>query len=133
MPALSQAVGAARSIARAGQTGSVQAWKRGSNEPLYKADNPLDVMPQADKVTFLQRLDAYTRSLDPRITQVSVSLGGVHDTVLVAASDGTWAGDIRPLIRLNVSVIIEHNGRRERGSFGGGGRTSRRPRDGLCP
>ena len=83
-------------------------------------------MPQADKVTFLQRLDAYTRSLDPRITQVSVSLGGVHDTVLVAASDGTWAGDIRPLIRLNVSVIIEHNGRRERGSFGGGGRTDYR-------
>jgi TldD protein len=83
-------------------------------------------MPQADKVAFLQRLDAYTRSLDSRITQVSVSMGGVHDTVLVASSDGTWAGDIRPLVRLNVSVIIEHNGRRERGGSGGGGRTDYR-------
>src|SRR5690554_7606463 len=83
-------------------------------------------MAQTDKVAFLQRLDAYTRSLDPRVTQVSISLGGVHDTVLVAASDGTWAGDVRPLVRLNISVIIEHNGRRERGSFGGGGRTDYR-------
>jgi TldD protein len=126
LPALSQAVGAARSIARSGQTGSVKAWDRGNSTALYPADNPLDVMAQADKVAFLQRLDAYTRSLDSRITQVSVSMGGVHDTVLVASSDGTWAGDIRPLVRLNVSVIIENKGRRERGSSGGGGRTDYR-------
>jgi len=123
LAALSQAAGAARSIARAGQAGRVQAWQRPACTPLYVADNPLDVMAQADKVSFLQRIDAYARSLDPRITQVSVSMSGVHDTVMVAASDGTWAGDIRPLVRLNVSVIIEHNGRRERGSSGGGGRT----------
>lgn len=126
LPALSQAAGAARSIARAGQSGRVQAWQRPAGQPLYLPDNPLEAMPQPDKVAFLQRLDAYTRSLDARITQVSISLGGVHDTVLIAASDGTWAGDIRPLVRLNVSVIIEHNGRRERGSFGGGGRTDYR-------
>ena len=126
LPALSQAAGAARSIARAGQSGRVQAWQRLAGQPLYLPDNPLEAMPQPDKVAFLQRLDAYTRSLDARITQVSISLGGVHDTVLIAASDGTWAGDIRPLVRLNVSVIIEHNGRRERGSFGGGGRTDYR-------
>ncbi|HIZ52259.1 MAG TPA: metalloprotease TldD, partial [Candidatus Pseudomonas excrementavium] len=83
LAALAQAAGAARSIARSGQSGAVQAWQRGDNTALYAADNPLDVMPQADKVALLQRLDAYTRSLDPRITQVSVSLGGVHDTVLV--------------------------------------------------
>lgn len=124
--ALNQAAGAARSIARSGQNGAVQAWQRRDNVALYGADNPLDVMAQADKVALLQRLDAYTRSLDPRITQVSISLGGSHDTILVAASDGTFAGDIRPLVRLNVSVIIEHNGRRERGSFGGGGRTDYR-------
>ena len=123
LAALSQAAGAARSIARAGQAGTVQAWQRPACTPLYVAENPLDVMAQADKVSFLQRIDAYTRSLDPRITQVSVSMSGVHDTVMVAASDGTWAGDIRPLVRLNVSVIIEQNGRRERGSSGGGGRT----------
>ncbi|RHW19805.1 metalloprotease TldD [Pseudomonas jilinensis] len=126
LPALSQAAGAARSIARAGQSGRVQAWQRPAGQPLYLPDNPLEAMSQPDKVAFLQRLDAYTRSLDARITQVSISLGGVHDTVLIAASDGTWAGDIRPLVRLNVSVIIEHNGRRERGSFGGGGRTDYR-------
>ena len=74
-------------------------------------------------MAFLQRIDAFTRSLDPRISQVTVSLAGVHDTVMVAASDGTWAGDIRPLVRMNVSVIMEQNGRRERGSSGGGGRT----------
>ena len=123
LPALTQAAGAARSIARSGQQGSVQAWQRNNATPLYTADNPLDSLNQADKVAFLQRLDAYTRSLDPRITQVTVSLGGTHDTMLIAASDGTWAGDVRPLVRMNVSVIIEHNGRRERGSFGGGGRT----------
>ena len=126
LAALSQAAGAARSIARAGQTGTVQAWKRPAFTSLYVADNPLEVMAQADKVAFLQRIDAYTRSLDSRITQVSVSMSGVHDTIMVAASDGTWAGDIRPLVRLNVSVIIDHNGRRERGSSGGGGRTDYR-------
>ena len=126
LAALSQAAGAARSIARAGQAGTVQAWKRPAFTSLYVADNPLEVMAQADKVAFLQRIDAYTRSLDSRITQVSVSMSGVHDTIMVAASDGTWAGDIRPLVRLNVSVIIEHNGRRERGSSGGGGRTDYR-------
>ena len=126
LAALGQAAGAARSIARAGQAGSVQAWKRPICKPLYVADNPLEVMAQADKVSFLQRIDAYTRSLDPRITQVSVSMSGVHDTIMVAASDGTWAGDIRPLVRFNVSVIVEHNGRRERGSSGGGGRTDYR-------
>ncbi len=124
--ALNQAAGAARSIARSGQSGAVQAWQRRDNVALYSADNPLDVLAQADKVALLQRLDAYTRSLDPRITQVSISMGGSHDTILVAASDGTFAGDVRPLVRLNVSVIIEHNGRRERGSFGGGGRTDYR-------
>ncbi|ONM44552.1 metalloprotease TldD [Halopseudomonas pachastrellae] len=121
--ALSQAAGAARSIARAGQAGSVQAWQRPQAVALYATENPLDVLPQADKVAFLQRIDAFTRSLDPRISQVTVSLAGVHDTVMVAASDGTWAGDIRPLVRMNVSVIMEQNGRRERGSSGGGGRT----------
>ena len=126
LPALTQAVDAARSIARAGQTGNLQAWHRPNSEALYAAENPLAVMAQSDKVAFLQRLDAYTRSLDPRVSQVTISLGGVHDSVLVAASDGTWAGDIRPLVRLNISVIIEHNGRRERGSAGGGGRTDYR-------
>src|SRR5690606_7772775 len=70
LKALNQAAGAARSIARSGQQGSVQAWQRSNTSPLYSADNPLESLDQAAKVAFLQRLDAYTRSLDPRITQV---------------------------------------------------------------
>ena len=67
-------------------------------------------------------MDAEARRLDSRIKQVSVSLAGVHEYVLVAAADGTLSADVRPLVRLNISVIIEDKGRRERGSFGGGGR-----------
>ena len=106
LAALSQAAGAARSIARAGQTGTVQAWKRPAFTSLYVADNPLEVMAQADKVAFLQRIDAYTRSLDSRITQVSVSMSGVHDTIMVAASDGTWAGDIRSMLALSLNTTV---------------------------
>ena len=73
-------------------------------------------------MTFLQQLDRLARSLDPAVSEVTVSLSAVHDTVLVAATDGTLAADVRPLVRLNVSVIAERNGRRERGSAGGGGR-----------
>src|SRR5262249_44258229 len=75
-----------------------------------------------DKIALLREVDAYARSRDPRIKQVIVSLAATVDTVLVAASDGTLAADVRPLVRLNVTVIAEHNGRREQGSAGGGGR-----------
>jgi TldD protein len=81
-------------------------------------------MPTADKLALLTRVDSYARSLDPRVEQVTVSLSGVHDTVLVARSDGVLAGDVRPLVRLNVSVIAEANGHRESASTGGGGRRS---------
>ncbi|HLT03443.1 MAG TPA: metalloprotease TldD, partial [Pseudomonas sp.] len=74
----------------------------------------------------LKRIDQATRALDPRIQQVTVSLAGVWDQVLVAASDGSLSADIRPLVRFNVSVIVEQSGRRERGSHGGGGRTDYR-------
>ncbi|MEW6311061.1 MAG: metalloprotease TldD, partial [Pseudomonadota bacterium] len=85
--------------------------------------NPLDGMSRADKVELLKRVDLATRALDPRITQVTVSLAGVWEHILVAALDGSLASDIRPLVRFNVSVIVEQNGRRERGGHGGGGRT----------
>jgi TldD protein len=77
-------------------------------------------------VELLKRIDRATRALDPRIQQVTVSLAGVWDQVLIAASDGSLGADIRPLVRFNVSVIVEQNGRRERGSHGGGGRTDYR-------
>src|SRR5690606_26158041 len=93
---------------------------------LYAHENPLDVLERTAKVELLKRIDRPTRALDPRIQQVTVSLAGVWDQVLVAASDGSLSADIRPLLRFNVSGIVEQNGRRGRGSHGGGGRTGYR-------
>ncbi|HTN30963.1 MAG TPA: metalloprotease TldD [Pseudomonas sp.] len=124
--ALGAACRAARSIARAGQQGRVQAFATPQVRHLYAHDNPLDVLERTAKVELLKRIDRATRALDPRIQQVTVSLAGVWDQVLIAASDGSLGADIRPLVRFNVSVIVEQNGRRERGSHGGGGRTDYR-------
>ncbi|SDI42536.1 metalloprotease TldD [Pseudomonas panipatensis] len=124
--ALSQAARAARSISRAGQNGRVQAFRASVPPRLYAGDNPLDVLSRAEKVELLQQIDAATRALDSRIQQVTVSLAGVWEQILVAAADGSLAADIRPLVRFNVSVIVEQNGRRERGGHGGGGRTDYR-------
>ncbi|MBP8184817.1 MAG: metalloprotease TldD [Pseudomonas sp.] len=124
--ALSQAARAARSISRAGQQGRVQAFSSAQVTALYAPDNPLDVLTRAEKVELLKRIDVATRALDPRIQQVTVSLAGVWERILVAALDGSLAADVRPLVRFNVSVIVEQNGRRERGGHGGGGRTDYR-------
>jgi TldD protein len=124
--ALSQAARAARSISRAGQAGRVQAFSSAQVTALYAPDNPLDVMSRAEKVELLKRVDVATRALDSRIQQVTVSLAGVWERILVAALDGSLAADVRPLVRFNVSVIVEQNGRRERGGHGGGGRTDYR-------
>ncbi|MFT5781266.1 MAG: TldD protein [Pseudomonas sp.] len=124
--ALSQAARAARSISRAGQQGRVQAFSSAQVLALYAPDNPLDVLSRAEKVELLKRVDIATRALDPRIQRVTVSLAGVWERILVAALDGSLAADVRPLVRFNVSVIVEQNGRRERGSHGGGGRTDYR-------
>ena len=122
LPALEQAAGAARSIARAGQQHQIQAWKKSQPLALYGQNNPLDSLSREDKVSLLKTLDEEARKADPCVKQVTVSLSGVHEVVMVAASDGTLAADIRPLVRLNVSVIAEKNGRIERGTAGGGGR-----------
>ena len=124
--ALSQAARAARSIARAGQNGRVQAFSSPQVTALYAPDNPLDVIGRAQKVELLKQVDVATRALDSRIKQVTVSLAGVWERILVAAQDGGLSVDIRPLVRFNVSVIVEQNGRRERGGHGGGGRTDYR-------
>lgn len=120
--ALLQAATAARSISQAGQQGTIQVFSAIEANALYSAINPVDVISREDKVALLKKVDLATRALDPRIVQVSVSLVGSWEHVLVAAMDGSLAADIRPQIRFNVSVIVEQNGRRERGSSGGGGR-----------
>ena len=122
LPALTQAASAARAIARLGQEGQVQAWSRRGKQALYQPLDPIETLKAEDKIALLQALDAEARKQDPRVKQVMVSLAAVHDVVLVAGSDGTLAGDVRPLVRLNVSVVAEDQGRREQGTAGGGGR-----------
>ncbi|HEX7113588.1 MAG TPA: metalloprotease TldD [Steroidobacter sp.] len=124
LPALTQASQAARAIARSGSTTSLQAWRASSGHRLYLPQDPLDGLSDAEKVKLLERIDIEARRLDPRVRQVMASLSGSHEVVLVMASDGTLAADVRPLVRLNVSVIVEHEGRREQGYCGGGGRFS---------
>lgn len=123
LPALLGASQAARAIARSGGSSGLQTWRAAGNRPvLYEPLDPLETLSAEDKVQLLERVDAEARRQDPRVSQVMVSLAGVHDVVLIASSDGTLAGDVRPLVRLSVSVIVEHHGRREQGSSGGGAR-----------
>mgnify|MGYP001826482218 CR=1 FL=1 len=122
LPQLLEAADAARAIARAGQNGREMITARGDVPQLYAAVNPLESLSEQEKLELLRKLDAAARATDPRVQQVTVSLVAVHDTVLVINDQGQLAGDVRPLVRLNVSVIVEQNGRREQGSSGGGAR-----------
>jgi TldD protein len=122
LPALLEAARAARAIARSGSGGSIQAWRAQGGHGLYLPVDPVDTLDDDAKVRLLEAVDREARALDPRIRQVMASLSASHETILVLASDGTLAADIRPLVRLNVSVIIEQDGRREQGYAGGGGR-----------
>jgi TldD protein len=122
MPALEQAAQAARSISKQGGHHAVAAWRKEAGRELYLPVNPLLSLNENEKVAMLQEVDALARQIDPRVIQVSVSLAAEFDTILVMASDGHVAADVRPLVRLNVSVVVEQNGRRETGYAGGGGR-----------
>ena len=122
-PALLKAAGAAAAIARQGGSGRVKAWEPRAGHALYLPLDPLASLADEAKVELLQAVDRDARAQDPRVCQVSASLASVQDIVLVCASDGTLAADIRPLVRLSVSVIVEQEGRREQGHAGGGGRT----------
>ncbi|MGH8284302.1 MAG: metalloprotease TldD [Steroidobacteraceae bacterium] len=124
LPALEEASRAARAIAVQGQGRSVQAWQARTGHRLYLPIDPVATLSDADKVAWLERVDRETRALDPRIVQVMASVTAVHEVVLVATSDGELAADVRPLVRFNVSVIAEANGRREQGYAGSGGRFS---------
>ncbi|MCB2046253.1 MAG: metalloprotease TldD, partial [Novosphingobium sp.] len=120
----------AAAIRRAGETlqlldpasGQPAAAPRRNNRHLYTDASPLDLVPFADKVSLLERIDAAARARDPRVAQVSASITGSWSVVEIVRADGFVAQDIRPLVRLNVSIVAESNGRRETGSFGMGGR-----------
>jgi len=120
--AIDTAVVAARSIAHGRGEGRVKVPQATVAPTLYPGSDPLGSLSDRAKVDLLAELDRYVRTLDTRIVQVVGSLAGVHELVLVYASDGTLAADVRPLVRLNVSVILEHDGRREQGYAGSGGR-----------
>jgi len=122
LPALTEASLAARAIARSGSNKSMQAWSSRSGHQLYLPFDPLEGFSDAAKVNLLEQIDKEAHRADPRVTQVMASLSGSHEVVLVMASDGSVAADVRPLVRLNVSVIVEQNGRREQGYCGTGGR-----------
>ena len=122
LPALTDAAKAARAIARGAGSGQVAVGKKAQSHQLYRATDPVEGLTDQQKVTLLGEVDAAARKLDSRVTQVMASIAAVHETVLIMASDGTLAADVRPLVRMNVSVIVEHNGRREQGYCGGGGR-----------
>lgn len=124
LPALEQSVQAARSISSRGESGALQSWQSQNITPLYTDANPIESLSYEDKIQLLRTVDHYTRALDTKVKEVIVSLNGVFETMLVVATDGTLNADIRPLVRLNVTVIVEHKGQRESCGFGGGGRLS---------
>ncbi|HRQ57370.1 MAG TPA: metalloprotease TldD [Azoarcus taiwanensis] len=123
LPALTAAAEATRAIADAGGSGKAAATsRRRADKALYRADDPLGSLDDAAKVALLERLEGFARAEDPRVTQVMAHVAGTWEVVLVARSDGRLAADVRPLVRVSLSVIMEENGRREQGSAGGGGR-----------
>ena len=122
LPALADAARAARAIATRGGSASVQVWRGVPGHALYSALDPVLSLAEEDKLALLAAVEAEARRHDPRVTQVIVGLAGEQRTVLIAASNGTLAADVRPLVRLSVTVIAEHQGRREQGRAGGGAR-----------
>lgn len=120
--ALQQAADAAKGIADSGTGATVKAFSRQSPIEVYQSVEPLGSLTQEQKIDLLHQIEAHARQVDSRVKQVIASISGVYETILVSASDGTFATDIRPLVRLNCSVLVEENGKRERASAGGGAR-----------
>jgi TldD protein len=123
--ALNDAAQTVRSIAAAGQSRRVKvgtAPQVVASRVLYAPTDPIGTLDSTQKVALLEKVERLARAKDPRIVQVMAGLAAEHDVVLVARADGTRAADVRPLVRLSVTVIAEQNGRREVGSGGGGGR-----------
>jgi TldD protein len=122
LPALLEAAGSARAIAQAGSNGTGKPLAIATGRGLYAAIDPIETLSSEAKIALLREIDAFARAQDPRVQQVIVSISASLETILFAGSDGTLAADVRPLVRLNVQVIAEQNGRRESGNAGGGGR-----------
>ncbi len=122
LPALERAAGAVRAIGAAGRSAQAASGRVLHGTALYQGHDPIASLPAADKVALLEKVERLARARDPRVLQVMASLAAEWDVVFIARHDGRRAADIRPLVRLSVNVIVEHAGRREQGSAGGGGR-----------
>ena len=124
--ALHDAAAATRTIARqgAGKAKIAASMQAAGGRSLYLPQDPLSSLDATEKVRLLERVERIARAKDPRVVQVMAGLAGEYDVVLVVRSDGVLAADIRPLVRVSVTVIAEQNGRREMGTSGGGGRYS---------
>jgi TldD protein len=121
--AIARAAEAAAHVKR-GYSGQAAEAPRQTNRKLYGEDNPLAHPGFGDKAALLQEIDAFARARDPRVVQVSTSIAGERRVVEILRADGRLLRDVRPLARLNVSVVVERDGRRETGSSGAGGRAS---------
>ncbi|MCK5818001.1 MAG: metalloprotease TldD [Psychromonas sp.] len=121
--AILDASNAARSIVKSGEKKQIKlSLPTAHSAPIYDGLDPLISVSRLNKINLLKEVDIFTRALSPAVIEVTVSLNSTYEEILVAASDGTLATDIRPLVRFNCSVLIEKNKKRERGSAGGGGR-----------
>ena len=119
---LEQSVLAANSITKQQTPIVVTPFKTSKMVPMYASINPINSFSQEQKIALLRQVDQLARSIDKNVIEVSASLTGSYEDILIAATDGTLCADVRPLVRLSVSVIVEKGGKRERGSSGGGGR-----------
>jgi len=130
LPVLLEAANNVKAIVRQGQEADPSRCKvsiKAADWPKhYAMQNPLKSLEDQQKIDLLRRVDSETRKLDSRIEEVIVSLVGVHEHILVARQDGSLVADVRPLVRMNVTVIVEQDGQREQGSMGGGGRSDYR-------
>ena len=120
--ALRRAAETVRSV-HGGRSGSMTLDPVGTNVSLYREDNPLGLVPFEKKVAVLNAMDTYARGKDERVKQVSASLSGEWQAVQIIRLNGYQVADIRPLVRLNVTVVVETDGRMETGSHGTGGRS----------
>ena len=120
---LLEATNNVKAIVRQGQHAQSNLKSSSTWRHVYPHNNPLSVFSDPEKIDLLQKVDRETRKVDSRVEEVIVSLSGVYEHVLIAMQDGSLVADIRPLVRMNVTVIVEENGQREQGSMGGGSRT----------
>jgi len=122
LSALQQAANATKSIAALGLSQTGNSILTRPSKQLYLPQDPIASLSADAKVKLLERLEQFTKQIDPRVTQVMASIAGEYEVIMVARSDGLMSADVRPLVRISVQVHVEQDGRREQGSSGGGGR-----------